>query len=142
MKRGYGLLLDTHIVIWMATEPERIPPLLRRTIEKVEKRLVSHATAWEIQIKHENHGRRFNFSLDDLEATMKAFACTELPVQYDDIRGLNRMRFLHADPFNRMLMSQAANRNVYLATLDQNILATFKTERSFFLFADKAREGR
>ena len=45
------------------------------------------------------------------------------------------------DPFDRLLMSQAMLRSVYLATLDQNIIRTFEAERSFYIFTDCAREG-
>lgn|GEM_PF-297898 len=140
MMPGHSLLLDTHVVIWMATDPERLPPSLLKAIETVGTRFVSHASAWEIQIKHEKHGRKFNFSLDQLEQTMKSFSCTELPVEYKDIRGLNQMRFVHPDPFDRLLMSQAALRSVYLATLDQNIIKTFETEKAFDIFTDVPRE--
>jgi PIN domain nuclease of toxin-antitoxin system len=140
MRPGHALLLDTHVIIWMATDPERLPASLLSAIETVETRFVSHVSAWEIQIKHEKHGSRFNFSLDQLEQTMKAFSCKELPVDYKDIRGLDRMRFFHPDPFDRLLMSQAALRSVYLATLDQHIIKTFETDKAFYIFTDRARE--
>ncbi len=140
MMPGHPLLLDTHVVIWMATDPERLPRSLLRAIETVETRFVSHASAWEIQIKHEKHGSRFDFSLDQLEQTMKAFSCTELPIEYKDLRGLNQMRFFHPDPFDRLLMSQAALRSLYLATLDQNIIKTFEMDKAFYVFTDRARE--
>jgi PIN domain nuclease of toxin-antitoxin system len=140
MRSRHSLLLDTHVVIWMATDPERLPGSLLKAIETVQARLVSHVSAWEIQIKHEKYGSRFNFSLNQLEQTMKAFACTELPIEYNDIRGLDQMRFFHPDPFDRLLMSQAALRNLYLATLDQNIIKTFEIEKAFYIFTDRARE--
>lgn len=140
MMPGHALLLDTHVIIWMATDPERLPPSLRTAIETARTRFVSHASAWEIQIKHEKYGARFNFSLDQLEQTMKAFSCTELPIEYEDIRGLNRLRFLPPDPFDRLLISQASRRSVYLATLDQNIIQTFEIGKAFYLFTDGARE--
>ena len=139
MKPGHSLLLDTHVVIWMATDPERLPRTLLKAIETVQTRFVSHVSAWEIQIKHEKHGPRFNFSLNQLEQTMKAFSCTELPIEYKDIRGLDKMRFVHPDPFDRMLMSQATHRPVYLATLDQNVIKTFQIEKTFSIFTDRAR---
>ena len=138
---GQSLLLDTHVVIWMATEPERLPRSLLKAIEAAKIRFVSHVSAWEIQIKHEKHGPRFNFSLSQLEQTMKAFSCTELAIEYKDIRQLNQMRFFHPDPFDRMLMSQAALRSVHLATLDQDIIRTFEMEKAFYVFTDRAREG-
>lgn len=140
MRAGYSLLLDTHVVIWMATSPERLPRSLLKAIEAVRTRFVSHASAWEIQIKHERHGPRFDFSLEQLEQAMKAFSCTELAIAYEDIRALNRMRFFHPDPFDRLLMSQAALRSVYLATLDQKIVSTFEMDKAFCIFTDRARE--
>jgi PIN domain nuclease of toxin-antitoxin system len=141
MRPGHALLLDTHVVIWMAADPERLPAPLRKAIETVETRFVSQVSAWEIQIKHEKHGPGFDFSLEQLERTMKAFSCTELPTEYRDIRGLNEMRFYHPDPFDRILMSQAALRSVYLATLDQNIIRTFELDKAFHIFTDRAREA-
>lgn len=133
------LLLDTHIVIWMASAPKRLPRSLLTAIEKAELRFVSHATAWEIQIKHEKHLDRFRFSLRELEQVMKTFACTELAIEYQDIRRLDEMRFLHTDPFDRLLMAQASRRPLYLATLDENIVKTFENEKAFSIFADRAR---
>jgi PIN domain nuclease of toxin-antitoxin system len=137
---GHALLLDTHVVIWMAKAPDRLPGSLLAAITSAERRFVSNVTAWEIQIKHQKYGPRFDFSLDQLEQTMKTFSCTELSIEYRDIRGLDEMRFLHPDPFDRLLMSQAARRIVYLATLDQNIIKTFEIEKGFSIFTDHARD--
>ena len=141
MRPGHALLLDTHVVIWMAADPERLPAPLLKAIETVETRFVSHVSAWEIQIKHVKHGFGFDFSLDQLEPTMKAFSCTELPIEYRDIRSLNEMRFYHPDPFDRMLMAQATLRSVYLATLDPDIIKPFEVERRFASSRDRAREA-
>ena len=140
MISGHALLLDTHVVIWMAKAPDRLPGSLLAAIKSAERRFVSDVTAWEIQIKHQKYGSRFNFSLDQLERTMKTFSCTELPIEYRDIRGLDEMRFLHPDPFDRLLMSQAARRPVYLATLDQNIIKTFEIGKAFSIFTRRASE--
>ena len=137
---GYSLLLDTHVLIWMATAPERIPPNLRKAIEEVPTRFVSHVSAWEVQIKHEKHGSKFGFFLQQFQQTMKAFSCSKLAIDYDDIRGLDQMRFHHKDAFDRMLMTQAARRSVYLATLDANIIRTFESKKRFYIYTDRARE--
>jgi PIN domain nuclease of toxin-antitoxin system len=136
---GRSLLLDTHVVIWMAKRPDRLPRSLSKAIEAVETRLVSHVTAWEIQIKWEKYGTRFGFSLDQFEEALKAFSCTELPIEYGDIRGLSEMRFFHPDPFDRLLMSQAARRAIYFATLDPDIVRTSQTTKQFSVFTDGTR---
>jgi len=38
-----------------------------------------------------------------------------------------------------MPMSQAAGRDVYLATLDEQIIRTFEKHHAFLLFTEKAR---
>jgi PIN domain nuclease of toxin-antitoxin system len=134
------LLLDTHIVIWMATAPKRIPKRLLAAIESAGKRFVSHATALEIQLKHLKNEKFFPFSLAHLERVMKEFACTELPITYNDIRAIGHMKPLHQDPFDRVLMAQASNRNIYLATLDQDILRYFHKDKAFYVFADRAMQ--
>ena len=46
------LLLDTHVLLWAAGEPERLSPATRTLIEAVEHELVfSAASVWEIAIK-------------------------------------------------------------------------------------------
>jgi PIN domain nuclease of toxin-antitoxin system len=71
---------------------------------------------------------------------MKEFSCTWLPIAYPDIAMLDRMQFLHSDPFDRLLMAQAASRDVHLATLDRDILRTFERYNSFAAFAHQALE--
>lgn len=132
-----GLLLDTHVVVWMAAEPERLSRSFLQAIREAEVRLISHVTAWEIQIKNQKHRSQFAFSVEQLEKTMKAFSCTELPIEYEDIRALDRMRFIHSDPFDQLLMSQASRRSARLATLDQNIVKTFHQTRAFDLLTDR-----
>jgi PIN domain nuclease of toxin-antitoxin system len=135
---GLDLLLDTHIVIWMATAPKKIPKRLLAAIESADKRLVSHVTALEVQLKHFMNKKVFPFGLDHLEEVMKEFSCTELPISYNDIRAIGQIQPIHQDPFDRLLMAQASNRKVYLATLDQNILSYFRKSKTFYVFADRA----
>lgn len=129
--RTRDLLLDTHIVVWLATDPDRISLALLEAIEEASHRFVSHATALEVQIKHQKNPKAFPFSLYHLEQSMKEFSCRELPIAYSDIQRLNQMEFLHADPFDRILMAQAAARNVRLITTDEKILLTTKRYKSF-----------
>ena len=42
------LLLDTHILVWAVTEPERVSTTARQIIERAELIYVSAVSAWEI----------------------------------------------------------------------------------------------
>jgi PIN domain nuclease of toxin-antitoxin system len=129
-------LLDTHIVIWMASAPDRIPKRLLTAIEDARHRFVSHITAIEIQLKHLKNPAAFPFALEHLEVAMKQFVCTELPVTYADIKALGHLRLVHRDPFDRLLIAQAANRKFHLATLDVDILRASKKYKEFSVFSN------
>jgi PIN domain nuclease of toxin-antitoxin system len=108
----------------MSEDPDRIPLSVLELIEAAEVRLVSHATVLEVQFKYLKNSKTFPFSLDHLEQAMKEFSCTALPISYADIQKLGQTAFLHADPFDRLLMAQAANGNLRLVTMDEKILRT------------------
>jgi PIN domain nuclease of toxin-antitoxin system len=135
------LLLDTHILIWMATDPDRIPPKLLAAIADAEIRYVSIVTALEIQLKNLRHPDTFTFSNGDLETAMQKFACTQMPLTFQDVATLQQMDFIHNDPFDRLLMRQAANRSIHLATVDQLIVETFNRWKAFYLFSTERQEG-
>lgn len=134
------LLLDTHILVWMATAPDRIPPKLLAAIADAEIRYVSIITAVEIQLKNLRHPDTFSFSHADLDTAMEKFFCTQMPLTFQDVRTLQQMEFIHNDPFDRLLMCQAANRGVYLATVDQMIVETFDRWKAFHLFSAERQE--
>jgi PIN domain nuclease of toxin-antitoxin system len=66
---------------------------------------------------------------------MKQFVCTELPITYADIKAVGQLRLLNRDPFDRLLIAQAANRRVHIATVDIDILRASKKYKEFSVFA-------
>jgi PIN domain nuclease of toxin-antitoxin system len=136
-----NLLLDTHMVIWMATEPDRIPPRLLTAIEQSQQRFVSNVTALEVQLKNLKNSKLFPFSLQDLEATMKAFSCSELPITYRDIAALASLPVAHKDPFDHLLMAQAANGKLCLASLDRDIYRSFLKNKGFDIFTHQLHKA-
>ena len=46
-------LLDTHILLWVLVDPDKVPPPMRRLVEDTGNRVwFSAASIWEIAIKH------------------------------------------------------------------------------------------
>ena len=130
------LLLDTHIVIWLATDPDRIPSGIHTKIQQSKRRFVSYVSALEIQIKRTKDDR-FSFSLEDLEQAMTVFSFEKMPLEYSDIQAFGNMRFLHSDPFDRLLMAQAANRSIHLVTFDRDISRTAARYKNFKVLGDQ-----
>jgi PIN domain nuclease of toxin-antitoxin system len=103
------LLLDTHVVLWAATDPSRLARDTRALIEDGSNdALMSTVTAWEIAIKQ---------SLGKLELPRPAetwlpevLRRTGVEVAEPGLAGALRVRGLpwhHRDPFDRLLVAHA-----------------------------------
>ena len=113
------LLLDTHALLWWATDDPALSRRVRVQVAQSEGILVSAASAWEMAIKA-NLGRlpaAFDL-LTDFEGTLNSRGFDVLPITA--AHGL-RAGFLpgpHKDPFDRMLIAQAQAENVAVVSND------------------------
>ncbi len=114
------LLLDTHVVLWSATDPGRLVPATRELLEDGENEvLVSIVSAWEIAIKQ---------SLGKLELPRPAeqwlpdvLRKTGFEVAELGLAAALRVRALpwhHRDPFDRLLVAQALEDGYTLVSHD------------------------
>tara|TARA_R110002167_G_scaffold31684_22_gene103920 strand:- start:682 stop:1071 length:390 start_codon:yes stop_codon:yes gene_type:complete len=111
------LLLDTHVFIWAAAEPARLPGTLRTAIEAAENEVfLSAASVWEIAIKQALG--RISFPLDELASLLQTMEIVELPIAMAHGIAAGALPRLHDDPFDRMLIAQAQCENLQLATVD------------------------
>lgn len=115
------LLLDTHVVLWSATDPDRLSPEARTTLEDgTHDVLVSIVSAWEIAIKQ---------SLGKLELARPAeqwlpdvLKRTGFEVAELGLGAALRVRGLawhHRDPFDRFLVAQALEEGYTIVTHDE-----------------------
>ena len=116
------LLLDTHILIWLATDPARVPAPLRSAIEHAETRYVSAISAAEIAIKHKKFGDKFGFTPAHLQQAMADLACQELPLYVRHSEAYLRIPLAeHKNPHDQLLMAQAITEELILVTADRQI---------------------
>ncbi len=116
------LLLDTHVVLWGYSEPERISQPAKRALESAENEsFVSLASLWEIAIK----ARKGQLSPpDDLPAIIAADPqLTLLPVTAEHVWRVRQLPRLHGDPFDQLLVSQALSEQMTLVTHDSAMVA-------------------
>jgi PIN domain nuclease of toxin-antitoxin system len=117
------LLLDTHVLLWLRTEPERLTPSLLDTLsDPAHSVYVSTASAWEIAIKQSNG----KLNLPDLAELWLPHALAEsdiepLSISLDDALAVRALPYLHRDPFDRLLIAQARRRGMTLVTADSQI---------------------
>jgi PIN domain nuclease of toxin-antitoxin system len=114
------LLLDTHVLLWSATAPDRLLPEARAALEDgTHEALVSIVTAWEIAIKQ---------SLGKLDLARPAeqwlpevLKRTGYEVAELSLSAALRVRGLawhHRDPFDRLLIAQALEHGYTLVSRD------------------------
>src|SRR5437762_1177148 len=101
------LLLDTHVLLWSATEPERLSSEARAALEDgANDVLVSVVTAWEIAIKQSLGRLELVAPAEDwLPHVLKrsGFEVAELGLAAAlRVRGL---AWHHRDPFDRLLVA-------------------------------------
>jgi PIN domain nuclease of toxin-antitoxin system len=113
------LLLDTHVLLWAAGDPDRLPAPARAMIEDTAHQLFfSAASLWEIAIK--NGLGRSDFRADPalLRRGLLDNGYTELAVTGRLAVAVAGLPPLHRDPFDRILIAQAIADGLLLLTVD------------------------
>ncbi len=113
------LLLDTHLLLWAAGEPERLSPATRKLLNNPENELLfSAASLWEIAIKR-SLGRD-DFQVDGrlLRRGLLDNGYLELPITSEHAVAVDSLPSIHKDPFDRILVAQAISEGVSLLTVD------------------------
>jgi len=117
-----NLLLDTHLLLWAASEPERLSAKARALLLDPANHLVfSSASLWEISIKHSLGRTDFNVDLRRLWRMLLVNGYRELPVTSEHTVAVNDLPPLHKDPFDRILVAQARVEGLTLLTADKAV---------------------
>lgn len=113
------LLLDTHVVVWVLSDPNRLTAKTRTAIETEENEIfVSVVSPWELAIKGPREGLHLP---DDLEAQVDQRGFDLLPVLFRHTEPIGSMPYHHRDPFDRMLVAQAVVDNLTIVTADRKL---------------------
>jgi PIN domain nuclease of toxin-antitoxin system len=113
------LLLDTHVFLWLQTEPERLGDHLALVEDRGTTLLLSAASSWEIAIKY-GLGR---LSLPEpperyVPTRMRAIGAEALPIEHAHALAVAALPALHRDPFDRLLVAQAGAAGATILTAD------------------------
>ena len=112
-----SLLLDTHVLLWWLADDERLPGRMRAAVADGETEVfVSAASAWEMSIK----AALGKLTVPDgLPEELRRQGFTELPITVEDGLLAGALPRHHDDPFDRVLIAQAARRRLQLVTVDR-----------------------
>jgi PIN domain nuclease of toxin-antitoxin system len=113
------LLLDTHLLLWAAGEPNRLSPEARKLIDDPANELLfSAASLWEVVIKRGLGRDDFKVDARVLRRGLLDNGYSELPVVSHHVVGIDSLPAIHKDPFDRVLIAQATVEGITLLTTD------------------------
>jgi PIN domain nuclease of toxin-antitoxin system len=118
------LLLDTHVLLWAAGEPDKLSPTARNML--LEPRSVlffSPASIWEVVIKQGLGRDDFRVDPHRLRKMLVVRGYIELPVTSEHVLRVATLPFLHKDPFDRILIAQARCEGMSLLSVDAAVIA-------------------
>ncbi|MDR2587696.1 MAG: type II toxin-antitoxin system VapC family toxin [Coriobacteriales bacterium] len=120
-----GFLLDTSTFLRASRVPEKLGKLASAVIEDPEAKLfLSSISAYEITNKH-RLGKLddYEFVVENYTEIARRLGVIELPVSTAHSYLAGSMDWAHRDPFDRILLAQAALENLAIITDDAQIKA-------------------
>ena len=119
------LLLDTHVFLWFISGDRRLPIALRESIRTPGNQVyLSAASVWEAIIKY--HIGKLPLPEPPeiyLPRERERHLIDSLSIDEATVARLGRLPTLHRDPFDRILICQAIQHDLVIATVDNAIRA-------------------
>ena len=117
-----NLLLDTHLLLWAASAPERLSRKARALLLAADNQLLfSSASLWEIIIKRSLGRSDFNVDPRRLWRMLLVNGYRELSITSEHTIAVDNLPTLHKDPFDRILVAQARVEGLLLLTVDKTV---------------------
>jgi PIN domain nuclease of toxin-antitoxin system len=116
-----ALLLDTCAFIWLTQEPGKLGAAAKDAInDKSNTLCISHASVWEIHLKHLAGKLAFPAPPRQwIPEQIAAWKLMEIPIQLEAIQHTSDLPTIHRDPFDRLLLAQAITMGMEILTPDK-----------------------
>jgi PIN domain nuclease of toxin-antitoxin system len=117
-----NLLIDTHSLIWFLNGDEKLSLKSREAIEsQVNLKFVSIASIWEIAIKISLGRFSFDKGFKEFLGLLDDNGFGIIPITVDHALTVSTLKFIHRDPFDRLIVAQAMTDNMTVVTKDEEI---------------------
>ncbi len=117
-----NLLVDTHLLLWSAGQPEKLSEEARILLLDQNNSLIfSAASLWEIAIKSSLGRSDFQVNPKILQRGLLDNGWCELMISSAHAIATGHLPSIHKDPFDRILLAQADVEGFILLTTDAKI---------------------
>jgi PIN domain nuclease of toxin-antitoxin system len=114
-----NLLLDTHVLIWLAQDDSRLNQTVLDVLDDPDSSLaLSVVAAWEFQWLQM---RRRIATIVPIEQIIEDLGIETLSFEFDLHRFSASLPPIHGDPMDRMMIAQAMRHDLVFVTADDNI---------------------
>lgn len=118
-----NLLLDTHILLWAAGQPDKLSGAAREMLlDKRNALYFSAASIWEIVIKRGIGRDDFRVDPYRLIKILVVNDYKELLITSEHALRVETLPPIHKDPFDRILIAQARSEGMLLMTVDSAVI--------------------
>jgi PIN domain nuclease of toxin-antitoxin system len=116
-------LVDTHVLLWAASDPGRLSPRVRSILEQDSRGLlVSPVTGFEIGLKVARGRLVLPEPPDSYTLSRIAMlGLAELPLTLEHALAATLLPAIHADPWDRLLVAQARAESVPILSADRQL---------------------
>jgi PIN domain nuclease of toxin-antitoxin system len=115
-------LLDTHLLVWSANQPQRLSRVATEAIvDPANDLYFSAISIWEVAIKQSLGRSSFTVDAHTLRNGLLANGLIEIPLTSNHGIATLGLPPIHQDPFDRILIAQAISENITLLTSDVKI---------------------
>ena len=117
------ILLDTHVLIWALSAPEKLPLSICEMISNENNDIyLSAASLWEISIKHKKAPSKMPFTANQIRDYCQRAGYLFLSISVDSASTFDVSSFENNnDPFDQMLVSQSITNHMKFVTHDEKI---------------------
>lgn len=113
------LLLDTHLLLWAAGQPDQLSAAARLLLDDPQNELLFSAVSiWEVAIKSSLGRNDFLADSRLLRRGLLDNGYIELPITSEHTVAIDGLPPIHKDPFDRILVAQSIIEGITLLTTD------------------------
>jgi PIN domain nuclease of toxin-antitoxin system len=119
------VLLDTHVLLWWAVDPDRLSPAAAASLAAMERHggFASSISIWELGVKVHRGKLDLGISIEEFARRIRKSGLIELlPVNTATWLRSLELPWDHRDPADRVIVATALLQDVPLLTADTEIL--------------------
>ncbi len=115
------LLLDKHTFIWFVNGDNSLPVNVKDKITNIENKcFISIASLWEIAIKTSLGKLELKADFNKVADFLAANEIDILPLTFEHLQKLLKLKYHHRDPFDRIIISQGIVDKLTVLTKDES----------------------